>query len=271
MTPATAEPTLKELADLEADAAEAEAAAQDPGIDPFPSSRPGENGAATQAEAPAEVYEPPEPSQQEIDLAGDKYLQLQNDAREMGEQSVIDSLIAIVDLHPMLRTPEIFGSNEKDREVYHPADNIAEIARFLCRACPRLDVQFNRVVFYYRDHEKWLRHGQRVPGAVKDFDGFQQHHNDGTRHAIIVNYHYFKVMNPRQKIFHVYRLLRSRDRDGAKRAYDFHGFFEEPGLFGAGVHEEMVTMAKAFVRDAPAHADDPYQLSILSGIYDEEA
>jgi len=45
------------------------------------------------------------------------------------------------------------------------------------------------------------------------------------------------------------------------------GFYDEPAIFGAGVHREMVTMARAFVKDAAEHVGEVYQLSILDEVY----
>lgn len=224
---------------------------------------------AAEAQSP-DHYEPPtEPGPQEIELATEVFRKLQNDAQEMGDQAVIDALIGIVDVHHQLRTSELFGSGSDEDDKYETADNVAEIARILCRSSSKLEVNPNLLVFYWKDHEKWTSHGQKVHGTVKRFDGFHQHHNDGQQAAVLLNYHLFKTLNPRQKIFQVYRLLRELDEKGGTRAPDYVGYFEEPGLFGAGVDEESCKIARAFIRDAKAHVGDVHQLSLMAGIFDD--
>ena len=246
-------------------------AAPDNGVAfPTPADDPADAAAATEPEEKGpDHYEATEPAQDEIEIAVDVFRKLKDDAREMGDQAVIDALIGIVDVHKQLRTPELFGSGSDEDDKYETADNVAEIARILCASSSKLVVNPNYIVFYWKDHEKWTSHGQKVHGSVKRFDGFHQHHNDGQLAAVLVNYHLFKTLNPRQKIFQVYHLLRELDEKGGTRAPDYVGYFDEPGLFGAGVSEEMCNIARAFIRDAKAHVGDVHQLSLMAGIFDD--
>ena len=237
---------------------------------PFP--EPAGTEAAADGDEPGpDAYTAPEPTQKDLDLAGDVFSQLVDGSREMGAQSVIDSLISIVDVHGQLRTPEnLFASSAADEEKYELAPNLNEIVRILVRGCPKLEVNPGLVVCYFKDHEKWTSAGQKVHGKVKRFDGFLQHHLEGMKAALIINYHLFATFNPRQKIFTLYRLLREIDDQGKRRAPDYVGYFEEPGLFGAGVHEEHAKIARAFVKDAAAHVGAVHQLSLMAGIFDED-
>jgi hypothetical protein len=262
--------TLRKLADQEAEAAEAEAVQLgliQGGADPF--AKPGEQGIATQDEEP-EAYTPPDPTQQELGLADEVFRNLDERAQEMDDLDVIEALISLVDVHKQFRTPtDLFASSDDEAEKYEPASVVGEIARLICRGCSAIEAPYRSLVFYFKDHEKWTSAGQKVHGKVKRFDGFLQYHLEGQKAAVIVNYHLWKVLNPRQKTFRVYNLLREIDASGARRAPDWTGYFEEPALFGAGVHEEWVRMAQAFVREAP-NAGSTHQLSLLAGIYEED-
>lgn len=259
------DPTLQEGSD-----AKDEATAQTKGRPPFP---PVVDDAGDAEGAPEEAvdpdhYEAPDPEPQQLEAADQVFLALDGNEEEWGDQRVIDALIQLADVHKLFRTPEIFSSDDPE-DVYEPADVVAEMARRLCRASSKLEVNPNKLVFYFKNHEKWTSHGQKVHGKVKRFDGFIQHHLKGMLGAIHVNYHMWKHFNPRQKVFTVYRLLRELDADGGTRAPDFVGYFEEPGLFGAGVHAEHCRIARAFVKDAKAHAGDPHQLSLMAGVFED--
>lgn len=212
----------------------------------------------------------PEPTQQELLLAEDVFRNLDDNAQDMADMDVIEGLIALVGTHHQFRIPrDLFASNSDDSEKYEAASVVGEIARLICRGCSKIEAPYRSLVFYFKDHEKWTSAGQKVHGKVKRFDAFLQHHLEGQKAAIIINYHLWLVLNPRQMVFHCYNLLREIDANGKRRAPDWTGHFEEPGLFGAGVHEEWVRIAQAFVREAP-EAGSVHQLSILAGIYDED-
>jgi len=242
------------------------------GVIPFPERTEDSVEASTGVQHPDHYDPPQEPEQEDLKVADEVYQGLQSNAAEMGAQRVIDALIAIVDVHTLFRTPEIFSGSESpdEEDRYDPAAPVAEIARFLARSTSKLEVNPNLLAFYFKDHEKWTSHGQKVHGKVKRFDGFLKHHLEGQLGAVIVNYHLWKTLNPRQKVFTVYRLLRELDAKGGKRAPDFVGYFEEPGLFGAGVLEEHVKMCRAFAQEARLHVGEVYQLSLMAGIFDED-
>lgn len=231
--------------------------------EPFPSP-----ANEAEAEAPA-GYEPPDPSKQELKLADEVFRDLMDKAEQFGIQKVVDALIGIVDVHAELRTPEIFGSSKKDDDPYEVAANIGQIARFLTRASSKLEINANKVVFYYRNHEKWTKGGRKVHSSGKKLDGLTSYHLKGMLAFIEINYHLWKTFNPRQKVYTVYHALRERDEDGSKVAPDFQGYFEEPGIFGPGVHEETCRIARAFVRDAAERKGDPHQLPLMAGIFDD--
>lgn len=226
--------------------------------------------AAAEAEHP-DHYEPAEPDEAELAIADDVWEELKNRA-QLGAQRCVDGLISIMDTHRNLRTPDdLFASSrdDDDEAKFEVAGNVAEAVRILTSHCPKLEISAGRVVCYYKDHEKWRSKGQTVYGQAKTLDGLMQAHTDGLRVILVVNYHAWRFLNPRQKVFWIYHLLRELDADGKKsRAPDWSGYFEEPGLFGAGVMREMVTMAHGFVKEAPAHVGDPFQLSMLDQIYD---
>ncbi len=234
---------------------------------PATASAPGEQGIATQEEEPT-GYTPPEPSAPQLKLAEEVFQELDNRAR-LEPERIVSGLVAIVDVHKQFCTPELFGGKGEDREIYEPASVVGEIARLLCR-CTKIEVPYRKIGFWFKDHEKWTSAGVTVDAQVKRFDGFQQHINDGMLACVIVNYHHWKTLNPRQKVFTVYHALRQMDKDGKRVAPDWVGYFEEPALFGAGVHREMVTMARAFVKDAPERAGEPFQLSILDEVYSDD-
>lgn len=241
----------------------ANGAPQGDGVIPFPERQ---DGAAEAGEATVEEYEPKEPTEKELGLADEIFVQLDSD-RTLEDQAVIDGLIRLVDVHKQFLTPELFGSRDNDDEIWQGASVVGEIARLLCR-CNKIEAPYRLVGFWFKDHEKWTSAGQTVEAQVKRYDAFHQHINDGQVAALIVNYHHWKTLNPRQKVFVVYHALRELDPKGKTLAPDWVGYFDEPGLFGAGVHREMVTMSRAFVKDAPDHKDAPYQLSILDEVYD---
>lgn len=232
------------------------------GVLPFPEREDVEE------EAPSEEYSPPEPTDDELQLADDVFRNLDDRAHEMSAQKVIDGLIQLVDVHKQFVTPELFQARDEDDDPYHGASVVSEIARLICRGCEKIEVPYTKVAFVFKDHEKWTSAGQTVEAKVKRFDGFHQYMHEGLVAAVIVNYHHWKTLNPRQKTFVVYHALRELDSKGKRRAPDWGGYFEEPGLFGAGVHREMVTMARAFVKDAP-DASEAYQLSILDEVYED--
>ena len=237
---------------------------------PAPTSQPGEQGIATQEEDAPEAYTPPEPTQKELAIADNVFARLEDRDLTLAPEDAIAQLIGIVDVHKNLVTPrELFGGKDRDKEaIFEGAAVVHEIARLLCRRCPKLTAPFSAIGFFFKDHEKWTEAGQTVDAKVKRFDGFYMHITEGMKAAVIVNYHHWCTLNPRQKVFVVYHALRQLDEKGKRNAPDWVGYFEEPALFGAGVYKEMVTMAKAFVQDAPARAGEPFQLSILAGIYD---
>lgn len=238
-------------------------------IVPFPgvNGKPGDQGIATQDdEEVVQEYEPPEPSEGELKIADEIFQELDNRAK-LADEDIVSGLIRLVDVHKQFLTPQdLFSTTD---EVFAGAAVIDEIARLLCR-CTRIEVSYRKLGFWFKDHEKWTSDGQTVDAQVKRFDGFQQHINEGMVAAIVVNYHHWKTLNPRQKVFTVYHALRQLDEKGKRSAPDWVGYFDEPSLFGAGVHREMVTMARAFVKDAPERAGEPYQLSILDEVYDGE-
>lgn len=235
---------------------------------PEPTSVPGEQGIATQEEEAVQAYTPKEPTQEELSLAEDIFQGLE-EREAMPPEDVIRSLINLIDVHKNFVTPELFGTKDEDREIFAPASVVGEIARLLCRGCPKIEAPYSRIGFWFKDHEKWTSAGITVDAQVKRFDGFHQHIHDGMVAAIIVNYHHWRTLNPRQRVFTVYHALRQIDKGGQRTAPDWVGFFEEPGLFGAGVHREMVTMARAFVKDAADHVGEVYQLSILDEVYED--
>lgn len=211
---------------------------------------------------------PPEPTDDEVALADEVFVELENRG-QLGDQQAIDLCISIVDVHRHLRTPDdLFAASSDEDPKFSLAENVAQLVRFLTSHCPRLEIAASNVVVYWKDHEKWTSAGQTVYGKAKALDGLMQHHLDGMRAVLVVNYHAYKHLNPRQKVFWIYHLLRGLDAEAKTRAADWSGYFEEPGLFGAGVMSEMVTMARGFVKEAPAHVGDPHQLSVLDEVYD---
>lgn len=235
---------------------------------PAPTAQPGDQGIATQEEDAPETYTPPEPTQQELAFADEVFAKLEDRDVEMSPEDAVRQIIGIVDVHKNLVTPpEVFGGKDDDRDIFAPASVVGEIARLIARRCPKLEAPVRSIGFFFKDHEKWTRAGVTIEAQVKTFDGFHEYHTEGMKAAVIVNYHHWVTLNPRQKCYVVYHALRQLDENAKRSAPDWVGYFEEPGLFGAGVHKEMVTMARAFVKDAPQHAGEPFQLSILDEVY----
>lgn len=228
---------------------------------------PGEQGIATQGTIEDPSYSPPAPTQGELNIASDVYGELNTEAHDLADETVIEKLMQIVDVHPELVTPHDW-KGEADEE-YREAPVISRMVSILCRGCNRIEVSSRKVIPLWRNKERWTSSGQKVRGVGKGLDKRARFLTDGAHAVVEINFHLFKTMNPRQKVFTVYHALRSIDADGKRRAPDFNGYYDELELFGAGTFREMVAMANSLERGAARNL--PYQLSLLEEFGETEA
>ena len=231
--------------------------------------KPGDQGSATQEDDGFEApdYVPPDPTKEEIKSAEAVFYELQNRAREMGAERVIEALLQVVDTHPQFITP-MDWQGEEDEE-YREAPLVERIGGFLISGCPKLEVSQQKVTYVWRNKEKWHSKGVTIRSNAKSLGKMAKFLTNGVHAVVEMNFHLFKHMNPLQKVFSVYHALRHLDKEGAQRPYDFEGFFDEPELFGSTVFRELVTLANAMERGK--ERDLPYQLSLLDEVEGETA
>ena len=266
MTPGTmTEETLADVAQREAAEAEAEfeagavPAVQDEGDVSLVDSEPGEQGAATQDEEPAE-YQAPEPSQDEVKRALAALKELRARVNDYGPERTVESLVAIVDVASAMRRPEAWPGAED--EEFHVAPEIKEIGTLLLKGCrAKLTLSPKDVIWLWRNKEKWTSRGQTVRHNTKSLDTRTSFLTDGARAVVEVNFHHWATLNPLQKIFTVYHALRELDGTGSPQAPDFVGYFDELEVFGPRVFRDMVTLENSLKRGAEREL--PYQLSLL--------
>jgi len=238
------------------------------GIDPF--SKPGENGIATQdAEPVSAPYTPPQPTQNEIRLAGEVLTELRDRAQDLGPQKTIEGLIQVVDVHPEFITPE--GWPGEEDELYLEAGVVREIVNILLRGCgPKLAISPRKVACLWKNHEKWTKGGKTVRTQTVSHDARTRFYTGGVLATIEVNFHHFRTLNPLQKVFSLYHALRELDAAGSRQPPDFVGYFDELEVFGPYVFREMVTMFGAAKRGQQDASGLPYQLSLLDEMTIEE-
>lgn len=238
MTSATAQTkSLRAVGDDETHAVEA-------GI----TSKPGDQGIATQEEdtAPAGVtLWDRAPSQEEFDLAGDLYRDLIDNARNYDPVKTVDHLLRVVDVHQAVRMPNTWPG-DKDSE-YHPSDYLAFIGRVLVRGCRQhLEVHAGRILFLWRNKEKWTRGGVTVRATARGLNPVERHISGEADVVLVANYPLFRYMNTRQKLQSIYHALRELDEKGKKIPAQIQvGFLDELTLFGLGTFKDDANLARA--------------------------
>ena len=244
--------TLKDIAEREAAEAEAEV-----------KSEPGEQGVATQDDAqPEKKKDPPKiwdraPSQEEIAKSDVVLQELEDRAQDMGPAACIDSLLAVVDVHPGMKVPATWPAGAQ--ETLTKADLAERIGKLMLRACPKLEVSPMRVVFLWRNKKTWTKKGEPVRAEAKKLSELSRHFSRGAVAAVVCNYQLFRVLNTRQKLAAIYHALRQLDAEGSIRPPQFSGFFDELELFGTGTHSTDAFLVRAI--EAGAQRELPFEES----------
>ena len=255
---------LKQAADAEAAKAEEEYEGLSADERDEITSKPGDQGSATQdREDP--TYAPAEPSKDQLRLAKDVYGELK-EAHDLGASLTIQKLISIVDTHPNLCSPADWPGEEE--ELYVEAPVLREIGVPLLKGCEKLELEIKGIAWLFVNRTKWKSHGKTVRGRSKGLDVRAQFLAGGKKAFVEINYHLFKTMNPRQKVATVYAYLRRLDREGKGIAPDFSGFFDELTHFGAHTYRETIALQQA-VQDG-MQLKLPFQMSVLEALGPED-
>ncbi|MEE8551426.1 MAG: hypothetical protein V3T08_09265 [Gemmatimonadota bacterium] len=212
-------------------------------------SKPGEQGSATQ-EAETKSEAPPiwtRPDVTKKDQANAEQLlhKLRSDAQDMKPEAVIDSLIAVVDVHKELTIPHQWPGEAS--EEYRHAPTIEAIGLLLCRGCPKIEISGRKVGFLWRNKKTWTKKGANVEAMGKSYGALLAYHSNGFNAAVIVNFQIFRMLNTRQKVRALYKALRCLDENGTVIANQFEGFYDELELFGTGTSPEDHRLATAVV------------------------
>jgi|GEM_PF-3494234 len=276
MQQAVAEPEAQEVSTTEPARDSKKADGQcneigEPMIGPELGVQPGDQGSATDdAETvadEADKYVPPEPTPDEVKTAEEVFTELQQQGpRQIGAERTIEALLQIVDRRPQFVCP-MDWMGEEDEE-YREAPLVERIGGLLLQACPKLEISQRKVIYLWRNKEKWTSKGVTVRSKANGLSKRVQFLAEDAYAVVEVNFHVFKHMNPLQKVATIYHALRALDTDGKQRPNDFEGFFDELELFGVGTFREMVTMANALERGKSV--DHPHQLSLLDEVEESE-
>lgn len=220
--------TLKEAAEEEAAAAEAEAEGLDLG--------------APDREDPEEPqYVPKKPTKKMVKTA-EKVWDTISEADIIGADNAISALLQLIDVHPLFTPPEEWPGKEADE--YLKSEHIERLATVLCKGCPKLTVKPDTLVFLWRNKDKWQSGGKTVRGNTAKFNARTRFLQEGKLAAVEINYHHWLTLNPLQRVFALYHELRSLGADGSQQTPEFVGYFDEMEVFGPRVFREMMELAR---------------------------
>lgn len=234
--------------------------------EPEPTSEPGKQGSATvdDDEESEGLYQPPDPSQEELKLADELVSELRGPDK-LGAEAAVAKLIRVVDVHPEFVTPMSWPGESSDR--YRESSVVDRIATLLCHHCVKVEISARDLICLWRNSKSWNRRGRVVRADARSVPNIDQELL-GAKAEVVVNYRLFRHQNPLQKVQTVYRALRVFDAEGSKRPYDFEGFLDELEVFGARTFEEGVRMERAF--ESAQEVKLPHQLSLLDGFEPED-
>lgn len=252
--PAAMEPTLKEAAEEEAAAAEAE----------FEALSQGNVEAATPPDRVAEEAEEDqeaftrEAGDSEIEAARQVAFELEARAHTMGDLAVVDALIQIVDIHPDFTIPKAWPGKMTD--VHRDSPVLKRIGTILCRGCSQLEVGSTTLLYLWKNKKTWTKDGQPVTTLPQLFNPLTSYLADGAAGAVVGNYQHYRLLNSRQKVAAIYGSLRQISEEGSKLPRHFTGFFDELELFGAGTWEAGAKLQRAL--EASAGRALPFQVEL---------
>lgn len=227
------------------------------------SSKPGDQGIATQAEEPRETARVFERSagQQEIVVANDALQILLDRAGEIGAEAVVDSLVKIVDVHPSFQMPPEWGGGD---DVLMKAPLIKEIGSFLCTGCPRIDISPRDVVWLWKNKKSWTKAGVQVYVQAVKLGEYASYLAKGARVAVVVNFQLFKLLNTSRKVSELYNALRALDSAGNQKPPQFHGFYDSIALFGTGATQSNLLLQRAIEQGGQRELPFPEQIDAFA-------
>lgn len=179
----------------------------------------------------------------------------------LGPDGAVSALLQLIDVHPKFTPPEEWP--EAEGVEYSLSDVLSEMGKILLKGCPKLGVKHPRVVFLWRNKEKWVSGGKTVRGKTASFNTRVRTLLSGKVGAVEINFHHFRTLNPLQRIFSLYHELRKLGADGGIQKPDFAGFYDELELFGPRVFRDMVELAR--VIEVGSEVTYQYQLPLFDG------
>jgi len=208
-------------------------------------SQPGDQGVATQDDPPETTDSDGRfhrnPSKEEFARAKALYDELHSDAHDMHPERVIDILLQIVDVHELLTMPPHWP---KGCDQIMAAPSIDKIAKLLARGC-RAHINLGPGYFntVWLNQQSWTEAGEDVVAKVER-KGKVDRFLLGLRATLKVDYRSFQKLNPRRKLFYIYRALREVDAEGKRLTAPIRLFYDQLRLFGTGTDQSMVMLQK---------------------------
>ena len=245
---ATQEETLVQVAEREAAEAESEEVTLDTDME-------------EETEPDEPKYTPPKVTAADR-KAANAVLKATQDADILGPEGAVSALLQLIDIQPMFTMPEEWPGDEEDE--YFESKVLEDMARILGKGCPRITVNPLKVVFLWRNKEKWTAGGKTVRGNVKSFPTRVRYLLENRVACVEINFHHYKTLNPLQRIFTLYHELRQLSPDGGILKPDFSGFYDEMEIFGARTFRENMELAR--VMELGAQVTHQHQLPL----FDEE-
>ena len=248
MTQAAKKKAQESLADV-ADREAAEAEEEFTGLD---------TGAPDDGEPDEPTYTPPVPTAGDKKTAEKVYAELKK-VDILGHEAAVNGLLQLLDIHPVFCTPGEWPGDENDE--YHESTRLHAMAEILVKGCPKLTVDPSKVIFLWRNKEKWLSGGKTVRGNVKSFAQRVVYLLEGKVATVEMNYHHWKTLNPLQRVFSLYHELRQLAQTGKTVPPEFSGFYDEMEVFGPRVFREMMELQR--VVEVGSQVTFPHQLSLF--------
>lgn len=199
-------------------------------------------------------------SQEEIALAQGVLERLKDGAQDMGPEGVVDALLQVVDVHPTFKMPDQWPG--KGDATLVRATFLDEIGKLMLRGCPKLEVSPTKVVFLWRNKKTWTSGGQTVFSKPMPLGELSRFFASGAIAAVVVNYQMFRIINTRQKLYHLYAALRRFDADGMIQPVQFSGYYDQLQLFGTGTDASDIHLVRAIERGSARQL--PFAFSPLS-------